>query len=105
MKDSVVHQEPSAFSNPRDANDNKHYKNYILCITESVTVHASAEDNGNVICDSLYNWRHRDWRQKWKMTVVCKEVSEIKKVIQVTKYVALSDKRERAIVLTTDQGR
>lgn len=97
MKDSVVHQEPSAFSNPRDANDNKHYKNYILCITESVTVHASAEDNGNVICDSLY-----DWRQKWKMTVVCKELCEIKKVIQVTKYVALSDKRERAIVLTTD---
>lgn len=28
------------------------------------------------------------------MTVVCKEVCEIKKVIQVTKYVALGDKRE-----------
>lgn len=36
------------------------------------------------------------------MTVVCKEVCEIRKT---TKYAALSDKRERGIVIKTEQGR
>lgn len=101
MKYSVAHQEPSAFSKPWDANDN-HYKNYKLCMSESVTVYACVEDNGKVICDMLYKWRHRDWRQKWKMTVVCREDFEIKKGFQVTKYIRSTQwqKRKRDHVKT-----
>lgn len=29
-------------------------------MTESVTVHAGVEDNGKVIDDTLYNWKHID---------------------------------------------
>lgn len=50
MTDSVAHQDPPAFSEAWDVNDDK--KNYILGNTKTVTAHACIEDNGKVIGDT-----------------------------------------------------